>query len=470
MSAASNATVFAVIPVFNRLDRTKTCIECLQAQTFQPVKIIVADGGSTDGTPEVLKQSYPDVVVLTPEEEMWWAGSTRIGIEWALENGATDDDFVMLVNNDTEFEPGYVERLVSSSRRHNVAIGGIVVDESDSTKIIDAGVDITWDNYAIKGRHSAPPEPFDPVQKTDVLPGRGTIIPVHAIKKAGNVDDTAFPHYLADYDFTYRIGRDGGVGLAVDFEAVIKTEPMVAPPPPTKHPLRQSVDIWNSHTSRRSKSNIYNQLAFVERHAPEEYRDEVISRVKRGRIYSSLSPARSWFWAHPVVRFLLIPYFAARKLFHIARKIFVTPYFVAEADIDDLRLDREKLLSLGVLEQSEHPGYLTPLMGRKAVTEVYGEALPLISRSGNVVNKIQRYVDIHGFALPEIFGGQIYENEVDLDQIVEARLPLNKLMDAGLIEPSPTKDRIYIVNRGSQKSDPIKWLQRQTRSRKLGES
>ncbi len=48
-----SGTVYVVIPVFNRLHFTRACLGALQRQTYPNVTVIVADGGSTDGTPEI---------------------------------------------------------------------------------------------------------------------------------------------------------------------------------------------------------------------------------------------------------------------------------------------------------------------------------------------------------------------------------------------------------------------------------
>ena len=55
----AHPTVFVIIPVFNRLALTETCVRCLSAQTYPALRIIVVDGGSTDGTPEQIRREYP---------------------------------------------------------------------------------------------------------------------------------------------------------------------------------------------------------------------------------------------------------------------------------------------------------------------------------------------------------------------------------------------------------------------------
>ena len=72
--ATAAPTVFAVIPVFNRVYHTLACIELLKKQTYAPLEIIVSDGRSTDDTPAIVRRKYPDVTVLSSNKELWWGG------------------------------------------------------------------------------------------------------------------------------------------------------------------------------------------------------------------------------------------------------------------------------------------------------------------------------------------------------------------------------------------------------------
>ena len=65
-------TVFVVIAVHNRRVITSQCLEKLQKQSYNPVKIIVIDDGSTDGTAEMIRKDYPNVIILIGDGNFWW--------------------------------------------------------------------------------------------------------------------------------------------------------------------------------------------------------------------------------------------------------------------------------------------------------------------------------------------------------------------------------------------------------------
>ena len=200
----ANPTVFVVIPVFNRIDATLHCLGDLREQTFPKVRIVVIDGGSTDDTVTQLSPMR-DVHLISDVGEQWWTGATWFGIEHTLQHGG-DDDYVMLLNNDTRFGPEMVEVLVGESLRFDAAVAPIARAENGS--VVNSGTWIDWSTYEITQRMVEPDE-IEATWPVDVLEGRGSLVPLHAIRTAGNVDHERLPHYAGDYEFTLRLARHG---------------------------------------------------------------------------------------------------------------------------------------------------------------------------------------------------------------------------------------------------------------------
>ncbi|MBX4967387.1 glycosyltransferase family 2 protein [Rhizobium binae] len=268
-TGSGRQTVHVVIPVFNRLHFTRACIVYLQAQTWKPINIIVSDGGSTDGSVATIRTEFPDVTVLTTDKELWWSGSMALGINHVLSLGGRPDDFVLMMNNDTILVPDYVETLVKASLEHDAAVGGLIVDSRDHAQILDAGEYVDWESYTFPVRqHADPGEIYR--DDVDVLPGRGSIIPLRMITAAGNVDAEMLPHYLADYEFFCRL-KSHGFKLGVTYETRIMAhiEETGIAPTQGRSTFRS---IWNELFSRRSMSNVRDHWRFIGRHAPAAYR------------------------------------------------------------------------------------------------------------------------------------------------------------------------------------------------------
>jgi GT2 family glycosyltransferase len=294
MQAISRPAVFAVIPVFNRLHFTRTCIKQLKGQSYQPIRIIVADGGSSDGTVKAIRSENPDVVVLTSETELWWAGSMAMGIEHALSESQGEEGFVLMMNNDTQIPNDYVEKLVLASNTYDAAVGALVVDSSDSTKVLDAGEYIDWASYSFPVKCSLDVDECF-CDDVDVLPGRGSLVPLKMIRKAGNVAYEMWPHYLADYEFFYRLKQLGyRLGVCYETSILAHIEETGIVPTQGRSGFRA---IWREVFSRRSMSNVIDHWRFVRRHAPLQYRGVIQRRLLRRVIaeFALRSPLRPLF-------------------------------------------------------------------------------------------------------------------------------------------------------------------------------
>jgi len=377
--------VFAVIPVFNRLDFTRNCIQHLKFQSYRPVRIVVADGGSTDGTVEAIRIEHPDVVVLTSETELWWSGSMAMGVQYALTQSQCDSDFVLMMNNDTEISVEYVEKLVRASQQFDAAVGALVVDSGDATKILDAGEYIDWASYSFPVKtHIDEAEVF--CDDVDVLPGRGSLVPLKMIRKAGNVDAKMLPHYLADYEFFCRLKQHGyRLGISYETSILAHIEETGIVPTHGKSGFRA---IWREVFSRRSMSNVIDHWRFVRRHAPAQYRDVIQRRLLRRVIaeFTLRTPLRPLFL--PVYWLICLPrrMFAAiqgqRRSFAVFAKAIRTHginvlcnpqsfpglirwplYFVASpgpirlADLEQHGLKLEQLIAQGVLRSLRVNGW-----------------------------------------------------------------------------------------------------------------
>jgi GT2 family glycosyltransferase len=374
--SANPARVYAVVPVFNRWGYTKTCVELLAGQTHPAVTIIVSDGGSTDGTREALARDYPEVVVTFDEKERWWTGSTALGIDRALAT-ATDADFILMINNDTVIPPDYVETLVRVSRRENAAVGAKVVDSRDRSVVLDAGEFVNWATYDFPVRTVIPQGEtfFDGV---DVLPGRGSLVPVPMIRRAGNVDEAGFPHYLADYEFFCRLKANGfRIGISYETEILAHIEETGIQPAAGRTSIRA---VWRELTSRRSMTNVRDHWRFIDRHAPPGHKARLkrlllaraAARMLLGTRLAVLAKPLIKVWIHLHTTGAVVSHYRrhraedpdAWKIFHSGPRWLlrvaqaaVAPRPLSESEIAGAGEDPAALVAAGVLEPHTVPGW-----------------------------------------------------------------------------------------------------------------
>jgi GT2 family glycosyltransferase len=106
-----------VVVNWNRRDLLKACLQSLKRQQVnQPFEVVVVDNGSDDGSPEMVLRDWGDDplvrVVLRNRENRGFCAANNQGF------AASDTEFVALLNNDAEAEPGWLAALASAFEGH----------------------------------------------------------------------------------------------------------------------------------------------------------------------------------------------------------------------------------------------------------------------------------------------------------------------------------------------------------------
>lgn len=107
-----SARVDIIIPTYNGYQHLNHCLTALQAQTYDGFRVLVVDDASTDGTHERLHCDWRQVDLLVLPRNSGLVTAVNAGL--ALSNA----EYVALLNNDTEPEPGWLAALVDALDRH----------------------------------------------------------------------------------------------------------------------------------------------------------------------------------------------------------------------------------------------------------------------------------------------------------------------------------------------------------------
>lgn len=97
--------VTVIIPNYNGLHFLDKCLDSMACQTMQKVRTIVIDNGSADGSVEFIKDKFPWAELVEMGKNTGFDHAVNVGIAMA------DTPYVILLNNDTEVEPEFVEEL-----------------------------------------------------------------------------------------------------------------------------------------------------------------------------------------------------------------------------------------------------------------------------------------------------------------------------------------------------------------------
>jgi GT2 family glycosyltransferase len=104
--------VSVVIPNWNGIAYLPECLESLGAQSYSPTEVIVADNASTDGSQALLRSRFPFARIVQLETNLGFTGACNAGMRTAR------GEIVIVLNNDTQVTPDWIEQVVSAFRRH----------------------------------------------------------------------------------------------------------------------------------------------------------------------------------------------------------------------------------------------------------------------------------------------------------------------------------------------------------------
>lgn len=104
-----------VIPNYNGKHFLKDCLTALSKQTQQDFCTLVIDNGSSDGSADYIEAYFPEVLVVRCKKNYGFCKAVNRGIRMAT------TPYVLLLNNDTEVEEGFVEALEQAMDRHSKA-------------------------------------------------------------------------------------------------------------------------------------------------------------------------------------------------------------------------------------------------------------------------------------------------------------------------------------------------------------
>jgi GT2 family glycosyltransferase len=104
--------VTVVIPNWDGRRFLNLCLGSLRDQSLGGFETIVVDNGSTDGSRAFVEEHFPEVNVLPLGENRGIAAAFNAGIE------ASRAEYVVLLNNDTELDPGWLAALVRAADDH----------------------------------------------------------------------------------------------------------------------------------------------------------------------------------------------------------------------------------------------------------------------------------------------------------------------------------------------------------------
>jgi GT2 family glycosyltransferase len=142
--------VSIVIPNWNGARHIEVCLGSLERQTYKDFELIFVDNDSKDNSVEIVKQQFPKARVVILKGNRGFARAANEGIK------VSRGDYIALLNNDTETDPHWLEKLLEGIKRSE-AIGmcaSKIIQFDDRSKLDTAGDGYTKFGISIKRGHN----------------------------------------------------------------------------------------------------------------------------------------------------------------------------------------------------------------------------------------------------------------------------------------------------------------------------
>lgn len=194
-----NPTVY--IPNLNGGEMLALAIESLGP--LGSAKVVVVDNGSEDDSVAIVRGRFPGVELIALPENIGFGRALNLAVR------EVPGDPVVLLNNDVECEPGFLEALLGGLQDDVAAVAGVLV-QRDSPDLIDsAGVMVEADTLMafdyLHGEDVAcladAPAPLGPT-------GGAALFRHDAFTELGGFDERIFVYY-EDVDLALRMRAAG---------------------------------------------------------------------------------------------------------------------------------------------------------------------------------------------------------------------------------------------------------------------
>lgn len=190
------------IPNLNGAAQLGRTLRGLAAQT-RPVDVVLVDNGSSDDSVELARRQLPEVKVLELGENLGFGPALNRAV------AAHPADAVILLNNDAEPEPRFVEALLDGLGTGVDSVAGVLLQERAPELIDSAGVVADAALMGFDHLHGEPVEAAagapDPLGPT----GGAALYRREAFEAVGGFDERIFLYY-EDLDLALRLAAAGG--------------------------------------------------------------------------------------------------------------------------------------------------------------------------------------------------------------------------------------------------------------------
>ena len=201
----SSPSVHFVIINWNQPELT------LSELDYPNFRIVLVDNGSSDDSVALIRQAYPDVILIETGENLGYSAGNNVGIRYAIDHEA---DYVFLLNNDTVVDKYMLSRMVAAGEAgSSIGMVGPTIYYFDPPDMLWSAVNsIDWARGQIirHGLNEVWPQATDdaPPQRVDYVDSCAILVKREVIEQIGVLDEAFFINF-DDADWNMRARQTG---------------------------------------------------------------------------------------------------------------------------------------------------------------------------------------------------------------------------------------------------------------------
>jgi GT2 family glycosyltransferase len=203
-----------VIANWNGKEHLEKCLSALRNQTYKNFKIILVDNGSSDESVFFIEKNFPEVELIKLGENTGFAHANNLGIQKAFADESVG--FLVTLNNDTQANDDYLEKLVECAKNHPEA-GSIqpkVLNFFEKNTIDSAGMLVYLDASAInRGQKEKDGGQYEKEEEIFGASASAALYAREALEKVkfpnGDYFDSDYFAYYEDVDLAWRLRLAG---------------------------------------------------------------------------------------------------------------------------------------------------------------------------------------------------------------------------------------------------------------------
>ncbi|MCV7401808.1 glycosyltransferase family 2 protein [Mycobacterium fragae] len=205
----------------------------LSLATERPVSVLMADNGSTDGTPQEAVERYPGVRLFSTGANLGYGSAVNRALALLDEERGAAEEWVIVANPDVQWGPGSIDALLDAAARwpRAATLGPLIRDPDGSVypsarhlpSLIRGGMHAVvgplWKNNPWSTAYRQ--ERLEPSERpVGWLSGSCLLVRRKAFDQVGGFDERYFM-YMEDVDLGDRLGKAGWLNVYVPSAEVL---------------------------------------------------------------------------------------------------------------------------------------------------------------------------------------------------------------------------------------------------------